>query len=275
MPIFPSLEGFGPTRDTLHLYAQAVDVFPRAHAAAHPKWWHIGLCWQPGGFTTAEMPLPGGGVFRLVMDFRAHRIELYARGMVAAAWDMSARYTGTALGDSLIAAVAGLGVRGEYLRQRFESRAARAYDKAHAAAWFAAAGLARAVFEQHRANVGEESGPVHLWPHHFDLTAEVFGSRRVEYEEHGQVQSFPSQLNLGFSTGDANHPSPYFYSNPFPFETKKLLGKPLPHGARWQTAPWQGSILPYSEVAGRNDGPTRLLAYVQAVYKAARPILER
>jgi hypothetical protein len=274
MSAFPSLEGIGPTRDTLHLYAQALNVFPRAHAEPHPQWWHIGLRARPGGFATAAMPLSDGGSFHFFMDFRAHRIELYARGVVTAAWDMSAQHTGAALGESLIAAVTALGVQGEYLRERFTSRAPRAFDKAHAAAWFAAAGMAGEVFEQHRAGAGGQSSPLHLWPHHFDLSTDIYGTRRIEYEEHGQVQSTPAQVNLGFSTGDASHPSPYFYSNPFPFEAGHLLRQPLPHGARWQTAPWQGSLLPYSEVAGRADGAKRLLAYARAVLKAARPILE-
>lgn len=270
MTHFLTLDGLGPTRDTLHLYSQAVDVFPRAHAGPHPRWWHIGLRWQPDGFASAEMPLPGGGAWRLFMNFRTHRIELYARGAVVASWDMTSGQTSTALGGALMAAVAARGLEGEYDRARFESIAPRVYDKARVAAWFAAVSLAHEVFEARRAAVGGETSPVHLWPHHFDLSTEFFGTRMVETEEHGQVQTFPAQLNLGFSTGDASHPEPYFYSNPFPFD-EEVTRKPLPEGARWHTASWQGSLLPYGEVAGRPDGVQRLTKYAEAVYRAAKP----
>ncbi|TAK12293.1 MAG: hypothetical protein EPO32_09390 [Anaerolineae bacterium] len=267
--VFPVLDGLGATRDTLHLYAQAVDAFPRAHAEPHDKWWHIGLRLRPNGFTTAEMPLPDGGTFRLFMNFKTHRIELEARNAVVASWDMSARWTGKALGESLMAAVGALGVRGEYSRERFESDAPRAYDKWAAAAWFAAASLASEVFEALRVAVGGETSPVHLWPHHFDLSTEFFGTRTVDVQEHGEVKSYPAQLNLGFSTGDAGHPGPYFYSNPYPFD-ESLVREPLPEGARWHIGAWKGSLLPYSEVAGRPDGVKLLAGYAEAVYKAAK-----
>ena len=58
MSLFPSLDGFEPTRKTLHLYAQAVGVVPRVHAAAHDKWWHISLRVTPTGLKTAVFDLP-------------------------------------------------------------------------------------------------------------------------------------------------------------------------------------------------------------------------
>ncbi len=273
MTHFPDLTGLGPTRDTLHRYALAIEIFPRAHAEPHPKWWHIGLRGQPNGFRTAPMPLPGGGECYFVLNLHTHRIELYAQRAVVASWDITTGQTSAALGQSLIDAAAALGLRADYPRARYESHAPRAYDKTHAARWFAAVRRAQQVFETHRASLTGETSPVHLWPHHFDLATEVFGKRVVEIEEHGQVQSFPAQLNLGFSTGDAGHPEPYFYSNPFPFDPA-LAQKPLPHGAFWHTASWQGSLLPYTAVAELPDGEKRLAAYANAVYKAARAGLE-
>jgi hypothetical protein len=95
----------------------------------------------------------------------------------------------------------------------------------------------------------------------------------VEYDEGGEVQQYPAQLNLGLSPGDSGHPEPYFYSNPWPFETDKLLDKPLPAGARWFTEGWEGSILPYAELAGDSNAEARLLEYARAVYEIASPTL--
>jgi hypothetical protein len=91
------------------------------------------------------------------------------------------------------------------------------------------------VFKKHIATLSGDVGQVQLWPHHFDLAVEWFGTRVVEYQEGDEVQEYPSQLNLGLSPGDSGHPEPYFYSNPWPFEKDQLLDKSLPEGARWFT----------------------------------------
>jgi hypothetical protein len=129
------------------------------------------------------------------------------------------------------------------------------------------------IFKKHIGNLSGEVGQVQLWPHHFDLAVEWFGTRLVEYQEGDAVQQYPAQLNLGLSPGDAAHPAPYFYSNPWPFEKDQLLDKSLPAGARWFTAGWEGTIFPYAELVGDTNAEQRLLAYARAVYQAAAPTL--
>ena len=52
---FPPLPIDGePTRATLHAYAHAVATLPRAHAIAHPLWWHSSLKVRPDGLVTEE-----------------------------------------------------------------------------------------------------------------------------------------------------------------------------------------------------------------------------
>ena len=71
MSTFPTLPTDGePTRATLHAYAHAVAALPRAHAAAHPLWWHISLKVRPDGLVTEAMPLPDGGAAFVRMDPR-------------------------------------------------------------------------------------------------------------------------------------------------------------------------------------------------------------
>jgi hypothetical protein len=98
---------------------------------------------------------------------------------------------------------------------------------------------------------------------------EWFGTRTVTYEEHGQLQESPSQLNLGFYPGQPI----YFYSNPFPFAGEQLLDKELPAGARWHTEGWQGTMLPYSELLDDDNAETRLRHFARRVYELALPTL--
>jgi hypothetical protein len=272
MTIFPSLNGFGPTRETLHLYVQAIGVIPRAHAIAHPKWWHISLKVQPGGLVTDNIALPGGGICNLRMDLHSHMIVLAASDNRSQTFDMRAGMTSTEMGNDIINAVGRLGLSADYGRQRFESDDPREYDPDVVGRYFMALVNADQAFKKHLAQVDGNTGPVQLWPHGFDLSGEWFGTCVVTAEEHGETKENPSQLNLGFYPGN-NDDESYFYSNPSPFEASRLLDKPLPTGASWHTEGWEGTLLPYKELINDPNPKIRLLNYAQAVFDIASPTL--
>ncbi|MDX1614357.1 MAG: DUF5996 family protein [Candidatus Promineifilaceae bacterium] len=267
--IFPPLDNLEPTRQTLHLYARAIGVVPRAHAEPHPKWWHISLRVVPDGLKSTRMALPDGGTFWLKMDLTAHKSYLLTSDERVWEFDMTAGLTGTEFGDQILAAVAELGLEGDYARERFESDETRDYDPAAVADFLTALVNADRIFKEHRAKLSGDVSPVQLWPHGFDLAFEWFGTRTQTFEENGEVHEYPSQLNLGFYPGG----DPYFYSNPWPFEGDQLLGKELPEGASWHTEGFEGTILPYSELQEEPDAETRLLEYARRVYELAAPTL--
>lgn len=269
MPFFTSLDNFEPTRQTLHLYSQALGVVPRLHGITHPKWWHISLKLRPDGLTTNNLPLPDGGVLALRLDLYQHQLIVETSDGASQSVSLQDRLTGSQMGEWVITAVAQHGLTGDFARDKFESDEARDYDPAQAERfWRVLTNVAR-TFEKHRANLEGIVSPVQVWPHGFDIAFDWFGSRVERAEEHGEVQEFPAQLNLGFYPGG----DPYFYSNPWPFEADALLDKPLPHGAVWHTEVWQGSKLPYNNLANSPDAETKLLDYAQAVYDLAAPTL--
>ena len=269
--ILPALpEDWETTRATLHAYAHAISAIPRAHAAAHPQWWHVSLTVQPGGLVTEDMALPDGGTFNVRLDLKSHAVVVESSDGRSTALSMAEGATGTQMGDRVIAAVAELGLEGDYNREKFEDEGPREYDPAAAETFRQAVNSVNEVFEQHRASLSGDVGPVQLWPHGFDLATEWFGTRVEKYEEEGQVVEYRSQLNLGFFPGSER---PYFYSNPWPFEGGKLTGEPLPHGAQWHTEGWEGSILYYDQLQGDPDAATKLAEYARAVFDLAAPTL--
>lgn len=267
---FPPLpENFEPTRATLHAYAHAVGAVPRAHALAHPKWWHISLEPRPNGLVTDAMALPGGGTFQLRMDLRHHVIVVETSVGDEERLPMDAGLTGTEMGEAVIAATGKLGLEGEYLREKFANDEPRPYDPAAAATFFTALSSMAHVLSVHRSRIQGAVGPLQVWPHGFDMAFEWFGTRVETYEEHGEQQSYPSQLNLGFyPAGRA-----YVYSNPWPFEEEVLTATPLPSGGAWHTEGWQGSILYYDEIAGSAEAGQKILDFAAAVHAAAAPTL--
>ncbi len=269
MTTFPPLDNLEPTRATLHKYAQAIGVLPRTHGRAHPQWWHISLRVTPGGLQTVPFDLPDGRQAWLALDLDHHLVAFETSAGDRRAFDMRDGRTGTEMGNALLAAAAELGLDGEYAREKFESDDPRPYDPAVARSYWGVLRDIERILREHRAGLPGRTGPIQIWPHGFDIAFEWFGTRVQRHEENGEVQALPSQLNLGFYPGG----SPYFYSNPWPFEADQLLGKPLPAGAAWHTEGWQGTMLPYAELVGDPQGENRLRAYARAVFDLVKPTL--
>jgi hypothetical protein len=267
---FPSLDGFGPTRRTLQLYARSLSALARACAPAHPNWWHISMKVAPHGLVTDNIPLPGGGILAGRLDF--HRARVVLEDSDGRAWSipMNAGLTGSQMGDRVIAIAAEAGFNGEVERNRFENDEPGVYDAGAVANFFTALIRADRAFKRHGARLGDDAGPVRLWPHGFDLAMEWFGTRVESYNEGGKQVELPAQLNLGFYPGEDNDAS-YFYSNPWPFDGDKLLSRPLPAGASWHTEGWQGAMLPYTAVRDEDQ----LVEFGVAVFEIASPLLSR
>jgi hypothetical protein len=268
----PALTDWEPTRQTLHLYIRAIGVVTRAHAEARPNWWHISLKVHGDQLRTDKMARPDGGEFWLVLDLKQHKVVLYTIEGSFKEFDMTQGLSGTQFGDALLSAVGALGLSGNYARQKFQDDEAREYNAEAAGRYLTALLNVDRLFKEHRSTLQGDVGPVQLWPHNFDLALEWFGTRLVRSEEDGQIEEQRSQINLGFYAGDPANP-PYFYSNPWPFEAEKLMDKPLPQGARWFDEGWQGTILPYDELAGDENAEGRLKEYARTVYEIASPTL--
>ncbi len=256
---------FEPTRATLHAYAKAISAISRSHGIAHPKWWHISLEVRPEGLVTDLIPIPGGGALAIVMDLRRNEIVMRSSDGAVRTFDLRDGRTATEMGVAVISVATEFGLPDNYERERFESDEARTYDPAAAAAYLDAFVDVTAIFERHRVTLGDRVGPIQVWPHHFDLAFEWYGTRTEDYGGHAS----PSQLNLGFyPEGD----EPYFYSNPWPFDDA-LTDVRLPEGARWHTEGWKGTILPYAAVQADPEGAARLATYARAVFDAVAPTL--
>ncbi|MBT8201834.1 MAG: hypothetical protein HKN74_00735 [Acidimicrobiia bacterium] len=265
----PLPDNFEPTRATLHAYANAVGSILRAHAVAHPKWWHVSLKITPHGLITDNMSLPESGIVNLTMDLINHEVVVRSTGGDERRVSMREGLTGTQMGERLIEIAAALGLEGSYSREKFENDDPREYAPEAAAIWFEAAANVSHLFNHHLQTLEGTVSQVQLWPHNFDLACEWFGTRVETHEENGEVAHHPSQINVGFyPAGRA-----YFYSNPWPFEADVLTKHDLPHGAEWHTDGWEGSILYYDQIAGDPEAANELLDYARAVHDIASPTL--
>ncbi len=272
MSAFPTLDGFGPTRDTMHTYAQAINVLARAHAEPRPHWWHTSLKVTADGLVSDPLPLPMGGTAVLLLDLTHHHLALMTHTGQVSTFPTTVGWSGTQMGDALIAAIGELGLHGDYERERFESDEPGVYDTVAVERFFAALTSANEVFKHHQAALSGDKSPVQLWPHNFDLSCEWFGTRMVNLEENGETSTAPAQLNLGFYPGESNAEA-YFYSNPWPFEAERLMAYPLPDEAVWHTEGWFGTKLPYEVLLDKPNAEEQLADFARVVFGIASPTL--
>jgi len=263
MILQPLPAGFDATRDAIHGYARVVGELARAHAIAHPNWWHLGLRVRPDGLVTVPLPLPDGGAMAVRLDLAAGVAEAVSSRGDHLAVGLDGVTPGD-LADRLAGFAAGCAPEGGLDLSRIPEGAGDP-DWEVAAAYAATLVDIDRTLERHRVTLGLAAGPIVVWPHGFDLAFEWFGTRRVTGED-GDTAA--AQLNLGFSP----HEGGYFYSNPWPFD-QALTGAELPPGASWHVVGWQGTMLPYAEVAGSEDGAERVVDYATAVHRIARPTL--
>lgn len=203
------------------------------------------------------------------MDLNNHVITLRSSSGLVRSFSMQDGMTATEMGDALTAAAAEAGLKTPVERNRFANDDDRQYEPTAAEAFFDVATNAACVMRRQKLIVGDPTGPVQVWPHGFDMAFEWFGSKDVDHVENGENVTQKAQVNFGLYPGG----EPYFYCNPWPFETEALVSHALPDGASWHLEDWQGAIMPYAAVAGRPAGRDRVTEFFTRVHALAAPTL--
>jgi hypothetical protein len=271
----PSLEGWEDTRDTLHTYARVIGVIPRTLAKPDPRWWHISLKLNDDLLWTDPIHHPSidRRELRLNMDLRTHRINIQAGQEYLESYEMTAAPSGAELAGQISKCLAELGIQAEFDWEGVENDQIRKYDPDSAAHYLTALKLVHAAQAEVKANLDGETGPIQLWPHNFDQAFEWFGGREIVHRQGGKESRSQAQINFGFAPGDKSHASPYFYSNPWPFDPG-FISIRLASGARWFDGSWQGSILPYESLVDDQHANTALIEYYLSVYTGVAPSLQ-
>lgn len=265
---FPSLsQEWTATRDTLQSYCQVLGAIRGALTPPHPRWWHISLQATPSGLSTGPIELPAGAL-ELALDLERHQLSTMLGGTQLPAMQLAESPTSAALGTRLRAELRAARVELPRDLNPKETADRRDYDGSAARTYLKALLATHSVFADLRQSLDGQVSPLQLWPHHFDLSFEWLGTRIVSHEEDGGEKEDPAQIGFGFSTGDASHPTAYYYATPWPFD-QELLETRLPTGADWYTDQWQGARIPYSEVEA--FGGALLRDSFERVFRAASP----
>lgn len=252
---FPSLdpEIIGQTRDALHGYAQVIGRWAKEKRARRKHWWHISLRPSVRGLTT--------GVIRDLVDFELE-LDFVASAINVAhkAGQSRLRLSGQSARDvanfvrkELAAAGVQEGPDGETwgddCHPDFSPEVARDLHRANSSV--------AACLETLRATIREETSPIQVWPHHFDLSMVWLPGSRVDGVDPKDEESADKQMNFGFLFGDDLVSEPYFYVTAYP-HPDGLETMELPAGARWHVGDFKGAVLTYARLL-EDPEPARYL----------------
>jgi len=252
------LEEWRSTRDRLHRWARLAGAVRRQCSPQRKHWWHIGLVPSARGFTTTPFGTPHGCA---EIELDLHRGELRLTADDAREQNVSLAKDPAAEGrDELSAALASLEATVEL--PSFDGATSGDYDAAAARRYLRVLHAVATALRHLQAECHEETSPLQLWPHHFDLALSWFSGRAVPGKEHCEPDERSESVTVGFSTGDDGDPEPYLYALAYPWPPG-AEASPLPAG-RWHGPGWNGGYLPWNEALASSDPQATLLSFARA-----------
>jgi hypothetical protein len=260
---FPALDPdeFSATRDALHTYSVILGGWASTCRAPRKHWWHASLRPSLTGLTTGVI-YADNVHFEIELNFRESSLTV----RTATGERLSIELHGQAAVEPASQIQEFLQIAG--VSEELASAATRAkstnrdttfgdYSSEHANKLARALGAVSSALVSFRAGVREETSPIQLWPHHFDLAMLWLPGDKIPDQDPDNEEYADKQMNFGFTFGDAGIPEPYFYVTAYPlpdaFSTLEL-----PDGTRWQSEGFSGAVLTYRRLLEKTE-PTEYL----------------
>jgi hypothetical protein len=256
--LFPKLDNndaIADTRNAMHAYARVLGDCLKASRSKRKHWWHASLRPSLNGLTTGIVRAAAD--FELELDFR--HAELHARARnnngfdvtlngqsaVEIAGTVSDFMSGNGVGDSEL----------EQFRKAYEDSPTVGrldFSTSQSESIGQALRSVASKMETFRAGVREETSPIQLWPHHFDLSMIWLPGDKIPGQDPMDEEYSDKQMNFGFAFGDESIPEPYFYVTAYPMPDTMAATR-LPAGSEWKTDGFNGAVLTYRSLREASD----------------------
>ena len=262
---FPVLDpaSLSDTRDALHAYARVLGDILKATRVKRKHWWHASLRPSLAGLTTGVVHHDID--FEVELDLRESTVEvrtatgvrmqeqLYGQpaSVIRAAVHGFLEFGGVAvpqLGDN--ASQTGSEEPHDYID----------YSSQEAIKLASALSTVAGAMAAFRAGLREESSPIQVWPHHFDLSMIWLPGNKVPGQDAANEEYADKQMNFGFVFGDESFNEPYFYVTAYP-SPEAMTNIELPAGVEWETEPFNGAVLRYDDLLAMEDPAGHLQEY--------------
>ena len=236
------------TREAVHSYAQVLGSWRASCLPRRKHWFQLGIVPSIRGFTTGL--IQAGIDFELELDLVGDQIC----GSVAGGPKMSEPLAGRPAAEVassvkaflLEAGIDPVMVPNDALPES-HLKAHPGYSTEIANTLWRAFSSVNDVLSRFRSGISEETSPIHIWPHHFDLAMMWLPGRKIPGKDPADEEQSDVQMNFGFTLGDAGIAEPYIYITAYPLPDA-FPDMVLPTGATWHTEGFKGIVLPYESL---------------------------
>lgn len=260
-----SLSEWRATKETLQGYCRVLGAIRRSSSPRQRHWSHVTLHVVPEGLITTPIP-SDWGTFGLRLDLIHHKLRI----LTSTGQSLELSLEGQSLAGfsaGVMAALDGLGIGGDLDIEPSSDTSLREWDRDAIDRYRRALVEIDAVFKAFKGGLRQETSPVHLFPHHFDLAMSWFSGRLVPGQDPANEDWSDEQMTFGFVTGDDSIPEPYFYATAYP-EPEGFVGSTLPERAYWNQAGFSGAVLPYAALVGNEQSRQLLTEFLEKAHEA-------
>ena len=269
---YPTLDysSIAETRDALHSYSRILGGWLKSLRLRRKHWWHASLRPSITGMST--------GVVRANVPFELELNLLESRLVIRSGHlELSEPLVGQSAGNlasCLDGLLADLGVRSTDTQGAASPSETEypGYSNDMAIRMHGALASIAGALEDLQAGIREETSPVQIWPHHFDLSMIWLPGPKIEGEDPADEEHADKQMNFGFVFGDETISEPYLYVTGYPLP-ESLPAADMPQPAVWQTDGFDGVVLRYADLVAQQDPYEYLQGLWTGLMHVARPDL--
>ena len=253
------------SRDSIHQYARIMGKVRSTFMPRTRHWWHITLYVNNRGLTTSsfiandkavviELDLIDSALHLIGIDNWRYTLKLSGQTSASVAEFLrdAMQEQGIILDPNVLMPFDG--------SDTLHMDVAKTDDFRRAVNWI------NLVFREFKGRLSKDTGPVHLFPHHLDISLNWFSGRLVPGQDPEDEENADEQMNFGFVTGDASIEEAYFYATAYP-NPGGWGDIELPGAAYWHTDGWTGGVLPYSALVDVTDPRKVLLDYLHTMHE--------
>jgi hypothetical protein len=273
MPSLPELDSdtFAPTRDALHAHAKVLGAVRRTLTPKQRHWWHISLHMAATGLTTTPITLPDGS-FDLTLNMVEIATVLRTSGGERQQLQLNERSPSEHY-KILRQVLQPLGAALEADSDGVFADESLAIDGTTARTYLQVLARMDLALKQFAGRLRRGTGPVQLFPHHFDLAVSWFSGRLVPGEDPDDEGSADEQLTFGFAPGDESIQQPYVYATAYP-QPEGWGEFELPSSGRWQTEGFHGAVLDYDALLESTEPEEKVLDFLLTVQRRGAELMK-
>ena len=249
---FPALNpaALEPTRDAIHAYSRVAGGWCKTARKKRKHWWHASLRPSLRGLSTGVIYATTD--FEIELDLTSSTINVHT-----GASSCSEPLTGQSASqlDALLRSVllgTGVDASPEPPAEADADRGFPDFSADEATRIHRTFASVTGALQAFRAGIREETSPIQVWPHHFDLSMIWLPGPKIPGQDPANEESADKQMNFGFVFGDEGIAEPYFYVTAYPLPDAMAKTK-LPTGTAWRSDGFTGAVLLYGDLVRMAD----------------------